>query len=343
MALQFADSFDHYTDLETKWTVQSSCSIVSGGRRGGNCLQVPSGGSFISRTLTPASSWIVGYAMKWTGGLNVGGGWATSSVWTSSSGNVFNNGLCSTSMNPDRTISMYAFQALMGYTAGFAIQTDVWYYFEIECSFGGDPVVTTATLKINGQTMLSGVSGSTGLALSGFLSGGAQSNQHSFYPSNQYVLVDDLYVMDTSGTLNNSFSGDLAVQCIYPVSDSGTSYWTPSSGSAGYAMVNENPPDGDTTYISSSTFNNYDDFAFTTVSSSVGNILAVQLNTTARKDNEGTRALQPRVSGVVAGNDIYLGDAYLNYVTPFDENPTTLTGWSVTEINASTFGIDLVV
>jgi hypothetical protein len=163
MAFRFCDSFNHLdsAQLAAKWTYQNSTVLVSGGRDGGNCLLVPPGGGYILKTLDYQSGWTVGYAMQWNGGPNIGGGWSTQCSYNNFGAHT--PSLCSIGMNPDRTLALFANQTFIGYTPSYAIQTGAWYYIEIQCSFAGNPITTTATLRVNGQVLLLNVSGLTGL------------------------------------------------------------------------------------------------------------------------------------------------------------------------------------
>lgn len=61
---------------------------------------------------------------------------------------------------------------------------------------------------------------------------------------------DDIALNDTSGDADNSWCGDGHVELLKPNLDGDTLQWTPSSGSDHYAMVDDVPPDDDTTYVS---------------------------------------------------------------------------------------------
>lgn len=81
-----------------------------------------------------------------------------------------------------------------------------------------------------------------------------------------YHLLDDVVIMDATGTYMNSFIGDLKVLEVAPVADGFYSDFTPFEGTDNYAMVNESPVDwstgGSNSYNSADTVGNKDTFTY---------------------------------------------------------------------------------
>ena len=69
---------------------------------------------------------------------------------------------------------------------------------------------------------------------------------------------DDIAMNDTAGSVDNSWCGDGHVVRLNPNAVGSSSQWIPLSGSTNYLMVDEVPPDGDTTYVSASVVNLFD-------------------------------------------------------------------------------------
>jgi hypothetical protein len=61
--------------------------------------------------------------------------------------------------------------------------------------------------------------------------------------------IDDFYIWDDSGAWNNSFLGDRRALLRAPDADTNISDFDPISGDLGYLMVDEDSPDGDSTYV----------------------------------------------------------------------------------------------
>lgn len=72
--------------------------------------------------------------------------------------------------------------------------------------------------------------------------------------------VDDLYVMDSSGSINNTWSGDLAVRTLFPSAAGSSTQWTVSPSGANYAAVDETGGAG-VDYVYSNVVGNTDLYA----------------------------------------------------------------------------------
>ncbi|MDW8071872.1 MAG: hypothetical protein RMK79_10420 [Anaerolineae bacterium] len=215
-------------------------------------------------------------------------------------------------------------------TQPLAYSLKQWQYVELKVTFGAPG---SYELRINTKTTLSG-SGTT-----------RQSTNNSANwvrlngPNGDFV--DDLYICDNSGTLNNDFLGDIKVVTVYPNAEGSVLEWTPSSGSTHYTLVDEAPANDDTDYVYTSTVGatetlNFQDITLT------GSILGVGQFACIRKDDAGTReaCLICRV-----GNTNYEGPqqtvnntySYLKQVR--ETNPATGAPWTLSEFNSAQFGV----
>jgi hypothetical protein len=372
---RFCDSFDHYgtADIPHKWTQENSSAIAAGGRRASNCLALLISDSFVSKTFTPQTGWTVGFGLKWISGS--GGGWNTAASF-----NGLLQVLCGMSVNSDGTVSLVSFHGVGATTATAILRSGDWDYYEVECSFSGNPISYTAILRQNGIVILT-YSGTTGLDPTQTLFNMSASNVHVLQnTTGPGMYFDDFYVNDNTGSYNTSFMGVIDIGCIYPVTDV-TTQWTPSAGSSGdgvnYQLVNENPPDGDSSYIFTNTVGYIDQFLMAPAAPLTGQVQGVQFNTYARKDAEGSRAVTPVLNGAVivfknttdayspqlgvaqlgysslassAGTsssvapalspDFYLADDYTYHCVPMDTQPYGAP-WTVASINSSAFGLQL--
>lgn len=230
-------------------------------------------------------------------------------------------------------------------TGTTALSTNTWYYLEFNVVING--ASGSVTVHINGSaeiTTTTGNFGSTGvdtiiLGMQDCSSAGANVN----------FLYDDVYLIDTAaGGLYSTFLGDVAVETKYPSAAGAHTQWTPDSGS-NYARVNEHSgtfPDGDTSYVATSTVNNRDSYAFDDLSVLSGTVYAVQTNVYARKDNTGTRQIAVSTRPGSTDNDgatQTLGTSYQMFSEIAEKNPDTSAQWaSVSALNATEFGIKLV-
>jgi hypothetical protein len=103
--------------------------------------------------------------------------------------------------------------------------------------------------------------------------------------ANQYRM-DDFYIADGTG-FNNDFLGEKAVVGCLPIGDTDTIEWTPSTGTTHYDLVNENPADGDTTYVSDYGIG-YTDLYQYSIDPNVTVISGIQINTISKQISGST-------------------------------------------------------
>src|SRR5690606_23283715 len=126
---------------------------------------------------------------------------------------------------------------------GYSVELNIWNYCEIEINTTDNK----ARLYMNDY-----------LAYEGDLAEGATLDKfelRSFYATggtanHQVIDVDDLYLIDGSGEINNQRLGKVQVLTRYPKADAETA-WNRSGGLANYLNVNEATPNGDTNFVSS--------------------------------------------------------------------------------------------
>lgn len=341
MALRFGDSFEPYAsgNLLQMWTLGSG-SIIPGGRNGQG-LQVGAGAS-IQKTLDYQSTWILGFAVNFgTVGFNTSlcffGAPFTSHVGAT---------LAVVTIENDGTVSAYGGTThLIGNSAGtLVLHANTWYYFEVKVTYSGSsPISVTTVVKVNGQTIINGTA-ITGINSTDLIIQDAKSDYFGISGLSGFgnTIFDDVYICDGTGIVNNDFLGDIKILAVYPITDE-TTQWTPIGGVSHFSLVNEHPPDDDTTYIESNTVGQIDDFLFQPISTFSGTVPGVLYSIYARKDDEGTRSIKHTVSGAppVGVPEIFLSDLYVYTKVPFDTDPDG-GGWTVGAFNVKHFGVKLI-
>jgi hypothetical protein len=158
---------------------------------------------------------------------------------------------------------------------------------------------------------------------------------------------DDIAANDTSGDSDNSWCGDGHIELLKPVNDSSniTPEWNPSSGSAHYAMVDEIPPDNDTTYISASVTGLKDAYRLSTFNGTGKNIRAIFSEGRA-KDNSGESGGIKTgfyISGcsVLSSASTVLPSNYTRIIGDCTTiNPVTGVAWTESDLNNIEFVIE---
>lgn len=151
--------------------------------------------------------------------------------------------------------------------------------------------------------------------------------------------IDDLYVWNSAGTLNNDFVGDRRVLTLMPNVNSATQEMTVTGAANAYTAIRS--ADGDTSYLTASdSVPVTSEFGFEDAGDNVGAINAVQTVVLARKTEAGAATMQvSMISGadVDAGDVHSIADSYSYYEDVFETNPDTGAPWNASTISAATF------
>ena len=166
------------------------------------------------------------------------------------------------------------------------------------------------------------------------------------------MYLDDVYVCDSLTPQNNFFLGPISIQCVLPTGPGNVTAWTPggsSSTGVNWSNVNENPPDGLVTYVSTAADDTTDFYAFAPVTSN--GILGVAVNICAMNNAPSPRRL---VRAVDNTPDTVLQDSGTDLEPPetptfgvvqgfFPTRPAIDGGgeWTAATLNAAQFGVRL--
>ena len=346
MALLWIEGFEAFgvtngnapVGLQAKYDnaiVDSLVGTVQAGRTAGHCMRITSGGTFVGKTVSPSGSgtMIVGFGFYtdsfttaeqvlfqfWDGNSGQG----TLALQTSGLWKYYRGGNLGLTGN------------LLGTSSGSAISASTWYYIELKVKFDGS--TGTVDLLVNGSNVLSltsqntsrtGNSQATGVMFEGSL----QSSDHTQF--------DDIYVLDTTGSLNNTFLGAQVVRMIVPASDAGTNQYTPDSGTTHYNRLTENPQDT-TTYLADSTTGDRELFGMGTLN--LAAIAGLQINTVAAATDNTVYSIKnsTHTSGGTDTDQTAVTVADTNYQTVSNVlqiNPETSALWHQAGVNGCQFG-----
>lgn len=161
--------------------------------------------------------------------------------------------------------------------------------------------------------------------------------------------LDDLYVLDSTGSYNNDLIGDGRVECLTAQAGNGANTGlTCSTGTDHGALVDESPANDDTDYTYSATAGVKDTYTFTnlTVAGGTATIKAVQTTVRARKTDVATKELAIVVR---QGGTDYDGTTqavaattYGQYSHVWDRRPSDTGAWTVSDLDGAEFGMKVV-
>jgi len=227
---------------------------------------------------------------------------------------------------------------LLAASADSVITTDAYQYVEIKvvCDSSGSVII-----RIDGTEVINEVGIDTQTANAG----GMQIIHFRAYNSgvSAYSYIDDLVVMDATGSTFNDFLGDVQVAGHMPTADGTHSDWT-STEANHYDAVNDVGAAFDDDYIESSTESQKDSFSITPSGTAPG-ILAVEVAGHGLNTGAGTAKVTPFViiGGVTySGSELTLPagtSGKVSYV--WEKNPATAGIWSRAVLAAAEFGFEV--
>ena len=330
MSLVFVDSFDHYDTVDQKWDAGGAdFNTDPAFVRTGTQSLAPGGGGFDTlprKNFPHVNTMTVGFAFI----ISSFAGTSTIMFFFNQSGGGFQTGTLT--LEPDGSISIQVAHVTIGNTVGNLIIPNSFAYIEFQGDF---QVIGSCILRVNGQVVFT---------FSGDMTGGvgAEGIDGFFQPGSNLLnfFYDDLYLLNANNsgipsTPNNTFLGAVQIFAILPDLDETPLDWTPLA-STNVSQVNQEPPPGDTAYVSDNTPGDIDQYHYTpTGPPGAFQIFGLQHSLSARLDSAGSHSICSQV-GTNSGASQAVQGAYDFVVTPWDGNPETGNAWLVGDF-ATTF------
>lgn len=325
MSIQWMDGFDHYTSNSlNKWDHMDT-TVGTTGRFGGKAYRPDVNGLFAYKNLASNfGTLIVGFAVNHNGNSGTDAFFAFQDVGSTQI-YLHVNGLQHVEVvRGDGTVLL---------DTGYRFIFGIWNWIEFKVVFS---TTTTGSFEVRAEGITIGTQSSVKTTNSGnaFASRVFIGSCGGFAGTN----FDDFYCVDSGGSVNNTFLGDSKIETKFPTSDN-TVAWTTSGGN-NFGVVNNNPDDGDTSFVSSSTVSQTDLYGVAGFQTG-GNIAAVQVNMNARKDDAGLRQIASRVKSgatTVSGATVTMLSTYLLYPQMYETDPNTSALWTPTNLNSALFG-----
>jgi hypothetical protein len=314
MALKFIEGFDDGMMSLHGWTTNS----LGTGRFGGSAWSCLATGHQTLNLAAPITGTIiVGFAMKHN---------------TVSTDDCFSVGSLNLYITAGGALQLYNGGTLLS-TSTWApwASNGTWRYVEVKY------VMSTgaATVRVDGANILSGTVGT--LASVSSLSWGITNNF-----SNSWLIIDDVYILDTTGTVNNDFLGDVRVQTLYPTADGTYSQLTPSTGTTHATLVDE-PTPNTTDYVSSTTAGQKDSYQFQDLDANTANVYGVEVANYSHKDAAGAAGFSNLVrigSTDYTSTSQPLSTSWTPSRDILETNPATSAAWSANDVNNAEFGVE---
>lgn len=216
-----------------------------------------------------------------------------------------------------------------------------WAYYEIKLTIG-DGTAGSVIVRKNGVEVINtgGVdtkNGGTNASVDNIRIGSVGSGTGEF---------DDWYVLNTSGSTNNDFLGDVRVMTLAPNGNGASSQFAGSDGNSvdNYLLVDEQPftVGGDNVY--SSTIGHKDLYTTTNLPATTTTVYAAQDIAVAKKDNAGLAGIKTlvRISATdYASATAYLGADVQVCTNIRETNPNTGVAWTPSDIDGLEVGVEV--
>jgi len=334
MAVFYADGFDHYGTgatglanmLKRNWSSAGSGPQSSISRTNGNAWSGPDAAGSSMRLAFASPKDVVGVAFAVRVDV-LPSSEADDALQMARVSDTFNNRMCCLTIATTGAIRLRnsAGTTLFSSAAG-VLAADTWNHVEVKYTFAGSG--GECEVRVN-EVVVIDVSGVN-------LGAAATAEQVSFQDragSNGFGnwYIDDLVLWDDLGGENDDFIGDCSVFTHMPNADTATADWTKSTGTVGYVIIDDIPPDAD--YLEAASPGDRSDFEMPTFA--VGNVSlvkAVQRFSLVSKASAGTATFQQGVvSNAVDGDgDVHSPTTTAGYYNDlFQVDPDTGLPWDV--------------
>lgn len=160
------------------------------------------------------------------------------------------------------------------------------------------------------------------------------------------VRIDDIYVLDSSGTTNNDFLGACIVEGIVPDAEGAAADW----GVQGFADNSQNINDlttNDTRYNKSDTNGNQDLYSFGNLAEIDGTVYGVQLGAQLGMADVGSRVVKtqyrdPDTTVSDLTSHTVNSTNYDEFIDVLEVNPNGSTTWTISDLDDGQFGVEVV-
>lgn len=246
-----------------------------------------------------------------------------------------NTAICQARINTVGGISIYnSAGTLLGATSGPVVPASA--YSHVEIKIFQNSSTGTADIRVNGVTVLS----LTGLALGSnpiaqVVVGG---NHVTTGDGSTGIYWKDIIFWDGTGTFNNNFMGSVSVVDIDTNADTSLT-WTPSTGTVGWSILDNNPPLDDAAYIGAATVLS-NTFGLANLPADTTSVRGLVLVNRTRKIDGGDGNVQ---MGIISGASTGLGTdrpittAYTYWKDIMEADPATGAAFTPTAFNAASF------
>jgi len=224
-------------------------------------------------------------------------------------------------------------------TSGLGLVNGIWHYCELQMLIhqsAGDYI-----LKIDGQEVMS----DTGIDTQDSATNDYVDRLELIGNGTQDTQYDDIYFLDTVGSDNTDFLGEIRIETVFPDALGNENDFTASPAVDQHLNVDDGATaDDDTTYNHSATATDRELYGFAALQGSINTVFAVQAMMLVRKEAAGFREVRVIARSNVTeveGSSEALATSYTYKSVIYENDPDGGGDWDEAAVNAAQFGLDL--
>lgn len=337
MALLFVESFDHAAAIADlghtgRWDVTSRPGVViDGAGRTDQCIRASDDDCWIARASGGGTELYFGFGYQ---PPSIAAGTKPFfALYDSAGTKVFTLARSGSGLD-------ISGGSLTGASASGLLTAGAFHQIEIRCLLAD--ASGRIVVRVNQQTVIDLTGDSKPGAAAAF--GDYRLLGDSITSGDQDTRIDDFWICNTSGSVNNTFLGDSRVHCSFPEDSGASSQWVGSDGNStdNYALIDE-PATSDADYVQATVDGEKDLYVFQDVAAlNSQTVRGVQHSVRAQYLNAGTPkdlTLIARSAAAVEldSSEVDLTNSLADYARVFETKPAG-GAWTIDDINASQFG-----
>ncbi len=349
MALLFIDGFDHYDPQSLDpfgqpWLARGKAAYLSpaatripGRRPSSYALRLPqgAGGGYVKNLETPRTSLIVGAAIRVAPFENTGAepvllGVRDANAQVSHLVRIGEDGRLKLYRG------QYGYEQLLSTSIATAPARG-WHYVELQVVQGTSNGVLS--VRVNGILAIQLTAQNTLQGGGGLLTAFVGAVPGQACPVT--LDVDDLYLADTSGTINNTFLGDVRVDALPAQANGSLNQWTVEGAASAWQAVSDGDEASGIRANAAGLRQTFDIAPLPAMATPA--LHGVQVTMLARKTDAGLGKVKGLVvSGAqtAVGADLILQEQLAWHTALFERNPNGNVPWTEAAFNAAEFGVE---
>lgn len=228
---------------------------------------------------------------------------------------------------------------LLATSANNALPT-AWHFVEMSATLNSS--TGTAVVKVDGTTVISFTGNTKNGGTSSNIDTFAMVGMSAFVAGVAYFYVippsyDDLYILNSAGSVNNTFLGDMRVQTLVPTGAGTYTQLVPNGSASNWVAASQLPRNYPAYYNNSTAAAQQDTYALSHLVSTTGTVFALQQTSNVIKSDAGAASVknvQKSGATVSYGATSIVAATMTSNIDMFEANPATSAAWTVAGVNA---------